>query len=267
MDEAGLKRDGDLGRGPAPATRHGLGKTTCAIALSLGLTSLGLGACDSDEPQGAEALATDADKKFEETEYKKKKIERPTEGLPRPSEAEFAAWDRKDPEGEKHLYKWDKRNLDKMKNYWDELRCFREAIMVEGEKAAGAEPLSAEAEKWHQFKQGFIPFINGWQQRLFANEPRILEKSKFIGHILEAHELVMHGYPKAYNDGDEIELKKAEAHWVIVEDKVKGYAEQLGGEWTYLDTSDPKEAEKWEKFCAKAKTEPKDGPKKRKRGI
>src|SRR5690606_99467 len=112
---------------------------------------------------------------------------RPPDGLPPPTDAELKAWDRKDPEGEKHLYKFDKANLKKMLNYWNELECFREKMKEEGEKAFGVEPGSPDEEKWYQFKQLFIPMVNTWQQRLFANEPRILEKSKLIGHFLEAH--------------------------------------------------------------------------------
>ena len=239
---------------------------TGSFVRVLGATALLVSfGCDGG-PSAAEALQTNADEKFEKEQYKPSpKKERPSDGLPPPTDAELKAWDRKDPEGEKHLYKWDKKNLTKMKGYWDELRCFREEVMKNGEKALGAEPMSPESEKWHQFKQGFIPFVNGWQQRLFANEPRIQEKSKFIGNILEAHELVMHEYPQAYNNGDEIELKKAEAHWIIVDDKVKAYAEQLGGKWEYLDTTDPKQAEKWDKFCIAAKKPPKQGEKKGKR--
>ena len=193
-----------------------------------------------------------------------KKRERPSDKLAPPTEDEFRAWDRVDPEGEKHLYKWDKKNLKKMQKYWDEIRCYKERMTQEGNAALGAEPMTPTWEKWHQFKAGFIPFINGWQQRLFANEPRILEKSKFIGNILEAHELVMNGFPKAFNQGDELELKKAEARWIIVNDKVKAYVEQLGGKWVEVDPDNAKAVKKWEKFCAGAMKPPKQkGPKKR----
>ena len=194
-----------------------------------------------------------------------KKRERPSDKLAPPTEDEFRAWDRVDPEGEKHLYKWDKKNLKKMQKYWDQLRCYKERMVSEGDAALGAEPMTPQWEKWHQFKGGFIPFVNGWQQRLFANEPRILEKSKFIGNILEAHELVMNGFPKAYNQGDELELKKAAARWLIVNDKVKAYVEQLGGKWTEVDPESAKSVKKWDKFCADALKPPKEpkGPKKR----
>ena len=219
-------------------------------------------ACGDGGPSAVEAMASDPKDKLPEG-YEPKKRERPGDGLPPPTEAEFKAWDRKDPEGEKHLYKWDKRNLDKMETYWGQLQCFREKMKEKGDAAKGTEPLSPEAEKWEQFKQGFIPFINRWQQRLFANEPRILEKSKFIGHILEAHELVMHGYPKAYNDADDLELQKADAHWLLVEDKVFRYVERLGSKWEKPNLEDPKAAEKHAKFCEEAFKEPKEKGKKK----
>lgn len=232
----------------------------CVSAFSAALV---LAACDSG-PSPGEALQTDADKEFEKN-YKPNPKPRPDGFMAPPTDEEVAAWDRKDPEGEKHLYKWDKSNLDRMTGYWKELQCYREKVKSEGDKAFGSEPLSPEEEKWTQFKQGFIPFVNRWQQRLFANEPRIQEKSKFIGNILEAHELVMNGYPKAYNDGDDVELKKADARWVVVEDKVKKYVEQLDGEWKTPDMENPKEAEKWAKFCEKAMIEPKKDTKGKKK--
>jgi hypothetical protein len=231
----------------------------CALA-ACGLLFTG---CGDGGPSAVEAMASDPDEQLPEG-YKPKKRVRPGDGLPPPTDAEFKAWDRKDPEGEKHLYKWDKRSLDKMENYWKQLQCFRERMKLEGDKALGSEPLSPEQEKWEQFKAGFIPFINRWQQRLFANEPRILEKSKFIGHILEAHELTMYGYPKAYNYGDDLELKKADAHWLVVEDKVLRYVDRLGGKWDQPDLTDPKQKEKWDEFCVEAFTEPKDDGKKKK---
>lgn len=217
-------------------------------------------ACGEPEPSIAEALATNADKKFEESgEYTPNPKPRPSGFLPPPSDAEFKAWDRKDPEGEKHLYKWDKKNIERMENYFEEIRCFRDEIKKAGQLAWGAEPQSAQEEQWYQFKRQFIPFIDRWQQRLFGQEPRILEKSKFIGHFLEAHELVMKQYPQAYNESDELQIKKADAHWLVIEDKVHRYMDGLNHKAITWD--DPK---KYEEFCAEALKEPDEGPKKQK---
>jgi hypothetical protein len=200
-----------------------------------------------------ERMAEDPEKALlEKAGYVPKAKPRPPAGLPPPSDAEFKAWDRKDPEGEKHLYKFDKANLKKMLNYFGELGCFREKMMAEGAKAMGAEPGSPTEEQWHQFKQLFIPMVNVWQQRLLANEPRIMEKSKLIGHFLEAHELVMNNYPVAYNDNDKVALETADANWLIVETKINKYLKNITNEEIPKeDLTDPKVKEKHDKFCAR----------------
>jgi hypothetical protein len=236
------------------------GRGVCRSTLTFFAICLGLGsvsACGEAGPSAVEAMQMKAEEEFaESTEYTPKKRERP-EGLPPPTDEEFRAWNRKDPGGEKFLYKWDKANLDKMVNYFEEIECFREKIKEEGEKARGAEPGSPEEENWYQFKKMFINHVNGWQQRLFANEPRILEKSKYIGHFLEAHELVMYGYPKAYNENDETALEKADAHWMIVMSKIKKYSKQLGGEWPERDyEANEKAMKRHAKVCEEAMSPP-----------
>src|SRR5690606_6485300 len=148
-------------------------------------------------------------------------------------------------------------HLNEMLAYWEEMQCFRDKVKEEGQKAFGAEPGSPAEEQWFQFKRMFIMLIDGWQKRLFSEQPRIQEKSKFIGNFLEAHELVMNGYPKAYNEGDTKELEKQDAHWIIVEAKVKKYVKSLGGEWPgVLDPQNPKDMEKHAKVCAEAMRPP-----------
>jgi len=221
-------------------------------------------ACGESKPSLTEAMKK-ADEEKETVKSDKPRKPPPSDKLPPPTDAELKAWDRKDPEGEKHLYKWDKRNIKKMWNYYLELRCFRDKMREEGTKAFGAEPQSPEDEKWYQFKRVYIPFLDRWQQRLFGNEPRILEKSKFIGHFLEAHELIMRGYPNAINLADETELTKQDAHWLLVTDKIQVYVDKLGvgDKYTLPDLDKPKELKKWEKFCDKAHQEPTNkGPKK-----
>ncbi len=234
------------------------------VAASMGLV---VSSCGEPRPSISEALKTSDDKQLEAIGYKAKPRKRP-DGLPPPTDAEFKAWDRKDPQGEKHLYKWDKRNAGKMMGYWEELECFKEKMKEEGEKSLVAEPGGPEFEKWEQFKQAFIPHINGWQQRLFAQEPRILEKSKFVGNILEAHELVMHGYPKAFNGHDMTELEKNDAHWIIVQTKMKKYVKQLGvGEvFPETDPNNAREVEAHAKVCVKALEPPERGKEKKRRG-
>ncbi len=223
--------------------------------------SLMLSGCtgSGDSRSLAEKMAADGEAEaLAKAGYKANPKPRPT-GLPPPTDAEFKAWDRKDPEGEKHLYKYDKANLKKLLNYWAELECFREKMKQEGEKAAGAEPGSPTDEQWYQFKQLFIPMVNTWQQRLFANEPRILEKSKLIGHFLEAHELAMNGYPSAYNNNDKVAIATADAHWTIVENKIIKYLKNITSEELPKDDlSDPKVKEKHDKFCQAALNPPKN---------
>ncbi|MEZ4450082.1 MAG: hypothetical protein R3B09_11450 [Nannocystaceae bacterium] len=237
-----------------------------ATPLRLGLSGVllavfALGSTGCGEHKSiSQSLQADADEEaLKAANYKPSPKKRPPDGLPPPTDAELKAWDRKDPEGEKHLYKFDKANLKKMLGYWNELECFREKMMEEGEKAFGVEPGTPDEEKWYQFKQLFIPMVNAWQQRLFANEPRILEKSKLIGHFLEAHELVMNGYPKAYNDSDRTEIQKSDAHWTIVENKIVKYLKNIGGELPPKpDLNDPKQKEAHDKFCEKALNPPKN---------
>ena len=223
-------------------------------ALAVVGLALLLPACDSGGPSIEESLAATKEEKLPEG-YTYEKKERP-QGLARPTDAEFKAWDRTDPEGEKHLYKFDKSALPRLLTYWEEIECFREKVKEEGEKAFGAEPGSAQEEAWFQFKQFYVNHVNGWQQRLFAQEPRIQEKSKFIGNFLEAHELVMHGYPKAYNLGDKTEIEKADLHWEVVVNKNVRYSKRLGEEWPLRDPTDEKAAAKHAEVCEAALTPP-----------
>lgn len=229
-------------------------RTTPSVLTLLGtsVALLAVVACDSGGPSIEESLAAKAEEKFD---YKPNPKPRP-EGLDRPTDAEFKAWDRKDPEGEKHLYKFDKGALERLRTYWEEIECFREKVKEEGEKAFGAEPGSPQEESWFQFKQFYVNHVNGWQQRLFAKEPGIQSKSKLIGHILEGHELAMHGYTKAFNLSDRTELEKADLHWAVIEQKFIKYSKNLGEEWRMIDLEDPKQAEAHAKVCEEALTPP-----------
>ena len=247
------------------ALRRDLG---CLCGGVLALALLLPGCSGGDSKSLAEKMAADPEQEaLEKAGYKPNPKPRPT-GLPPPTDEEFAAWDRKDPDGERHLHKYDKANLKKLLNYWAELDCFREKMKLEGAKVVGAEPGSPTEEQWHQFKQIFIPMVNTWQQRMLASEPRILEKSKLIGHFLEAHELVMNGYPGAYNDSDAVAIATADAHWTIVESKVTKYLKNVSNEeLPKEDLTDPKVKEKHDKFCMAALNPPKNtGKAKIKRG-
>jgi len=205
--------------------------------------------CDSDGPSLEEALANKPEDQIKAANPKP----RPENKYGKPSSAEFKAWDRKDPEGEKHLYKWDKANLSRMMGHWEDLTCFKEKMKEEGDKAFGVEPGSPKAEEWYQFKQSFvIPILDSWQKRLLASEPRLIEKSKLVGNFLEAHELVSHEYPAAYNESDKTAIQKADAYWMVVEAKVKKYVNSLGGEFPEVDLDDDKSIAKHAKHCEEA---------------
>jgi hypothetical protein len=231
-------------------------QTSAPILASLALVFIA--GCGS--PPVSESLAKQGEDDFEFTPSPKP---RPT-GLAPPTEAEFKAWDRKDPEGEKHLYKWDKDHIDTMLHYWEELECFREVVKAEGEKAFGAEPGTPGEEQWMQFKKGFVLHADGWQKRLLADQPRILEKSKFMGNIFEAHELIINRYPIAYNKGDKTALAEADAHWVIVDAKVRKYTKNLGVDLPERESEKDKAAHA--KVCEEAMKPPKRDEKRRRVG-
>lgn len=155
---------------------------------------------------------------------------RPTDLAP-PTDEEFAAWDRKDPVGDAKLVEWDKAHLGRMLGYWTDLACFRGRVLAEGQLAFGSAAGSPTEERFFQFKRTFVVEVDAWQHALFVSEPRVMEKSRIVGHLLEGHELVMNNYPKAFTHGDAKELEAVEAHWVVVEARTKKYVESLGGTW------------------------------------
>lgn len=237
-------------------------KFTLGFVATLSLASF---ACDSGGESAVDALKRADEKPTVDTKKAEgEKREIPTAEMPEPSAEELAAWDRKDPEGEKHLYKWDKAHAKTMQNYWKELRCLRQKVKDEGQLAFGTEPGGPEQEKWEQFKLAFNTMVvDPWQQRLFAAEGTdVLGKSKVIGNILEAHELVMKHYPTAYNDGDEKQIKIQDARWTVVENKVVDYYDKIGAPMKLPNLDDPKEAKAWEKFCAPVLLPPKKKKKK-----
>lgn len=153
-------------------------------------------------------------------------------GLPPPTEAEFRAWDRVDPGVDERLRKWDTAHLPKLLDYADDLQCFRHRIVKAGR--AHLDGKSTD-EEWTNAKREHVFELDGWQKQLFMDDPRIIENSKLISRFLEAHEILSHGYPIAYNDGGGKELQRTEAHWVVVRTKIAEYVSTLGGTWKELD--------------------------------
>lgn len=171
---------------------------------------------EDDVPTTEAALAQGSDRDADP-----ERREHPDE-LPPVTEAEFRAWSRTDPAAEKRIFEWDRDNLDRMLSYFGDLQCFRHPLVAAGDAYAAGK--SSEAE-WTQVRRAHIIALNEWVQQL-----RALEKSKLMGNLLEAHELVMTGYPQAYERGDQAELAKQDAHWQIIEAKVRKYVEVLGVE-------------------------------------
>lgn len=221
-----------------------------AVALT-GFAGLLAFACGDPKPSLAESLAQQNEEQLPPG-YTPNPKPRP-KGLEPPTDAEFKAWNRKDPEGEKHLYKWDKAHLEEILGYWEDLECFREKVKEEGEKAFGAEPGTPKEEQWHQFKLFYVHHVNGWQQRIFSELPNIKENSKFLGYLLEAHEIVMHHYPQAYNLGDRLSLKEQDIRWEMdISQKMSKYVKALGGEWPERDPENAKQMAQHAKHCEEA---------------
>ena len=174
----------------------------------------------------------------------------PRAELPAPTDEELAAWNRKDPEHEKHLYKWDKAHAAVMQGYWQDLMCFRSAMKQAGEGVMAPSAGEAEEERWQDFKRVFIPKLDAWMQELFAEQgTNILTKSKYVTYILEAHEIVMNFYPVGYNERDEVEVMRADAFWTMTENKMSDYSDRISAPLALPDLDDPQQLQKWEASC------------------
>lgn len=145
-----------------------------------------------------------------------------------PTEAEFRAWDRKDPTKENDLYKWDAANFGRMEAHFHDLECFRVFMIAAGESGRGAAPGTKAAKTWAEAKRELVGKLDVWEKQLFAEDPRILERSKFVQRFLEAHEVVARELPKAYDDDDQRAIDKAEAHWMVAVAMTDKHARNLG---------------------------------------
>lgn len=145
-----------------------------------------------------------------------------------PTEAELQAWDRKDPERERHLYEWDAANFGRMQGYVHDLECFHALVIAAGESGRGAAPGTNAAKAWAKDKRELFGDLDDWQKQLFTKEPRILERSKLVQRLIEAHEVVAHELPRAYDGDDQLAIDRAEAHWMMVVAKVDEYVQNLG---------------------------------------
>ncbi|MEX1369265.1 MAG: hypothetical protein AB1Z98_39420 [Nannocystaceae bacterium] len=142
-------------------------------------------------------------------------------GPGKPAEGEFEAWDRDDPAADKALYQWDATHFQLLDERTSDLQCFRHRIIAVGQVHLAG---NSSDDEWFQAKREHLLSMDRWQQQLFAEDPRIIEKSKYLSYLLEAHELVSFGYPKAYAEGGGEPLRKVEAQWVFVLGKMREYA-------------------------------------------
>lgn len=156
-------------------------------------------------------------------------------GLLAPTPEEFEAWDRKDPAAETALYEWDEEHLDPMLEHATDLQCFRHRMVAAG---AGLLDGSLPPSEWAESKREQVRALETWLTELLTDDPRIIERSKLVGNFLEAHELVLSAYPKAFDDGGGVALDKAEAHWMVVQAKMRKYVEKLGGRYPEASAAD-----------------------------
>jgi hypothetical protein len=147
-------------------------------------------------------------------------------GLGPPTDAEFHAWDRPDPEGEAKLDAWDREHIDRMLRTYDELRCFHQTLLAAGERQLG----NPNEKRWTAFERDWVTTLDAWQKRYFAEDPRALEKSRFFAYVLEAHEILSRTYVEAYDTRDRAKVDEVDRHWLAVEAKVRKRVEKLGGQ-------------------------------------
>ena len=166
----------------------------------------------------------------------------PSAELPSPTEAELRAWDRKDPEGEKHLYKWDKANFAALDSYWRELQCLHFAVRSSGDASlTGGDP-----KWWEGFRLNLSTKGEGWLEPLV--QQGLLGKSKFFSQLIEGYELAVYQYPEAYEGREAMPLMRLDAHWLIVENKIEDYAERLEESATRLDPANTADLEACRSF-------------------
>lgn len=159
-----------------------------------------------------------------------------TPAQPAPTSTADAA----EPEGTPEQRAWDADNLERMLGYWGDLACLQARVRTTGEAARGAQPGSPPEEAWYQFKLAHAREADAWQQRLFASETRVLERSHMIGWLIDAHELVTDSYPRAYNGGgDAAAISESDARWAAIERRMQRHVEALGGAWTARACPDP----------------------------
>jgi hypothetical protein len=230
-----------------------------ALALALLLPGLLAGCGGGDSKTLAEKMAGDPEKEaLEKAGYKANPKPRPT-GLPPPTDAEFAAWDRKDPEGERHLHKFDKANLKKLLNFWAELDCFREKMKSEGAKAVGVEPGQPGRRAVASIQADLHPDgqrLAAAHVRQRAADPREIQADRPLPRGPRAGDERLPGRLQQQRPaGDRhrrrpVDHRREQDHQVPQEHHHGGAPKE--------DLTDPKVKEKHDKFCMAALNPPKN---------
>lgn len=154
-----------------------------------------------------------------------------------PEETKFNAWERRDPTSERPLHEWDRANLVMMHRYFRDLECAHLTMIDQGDGYLSG---TRTPEQWATHKRTVIVDLNTWQQTIFRDNPRIMEKSKYLGTLLEMHELVMSGIPKAYTTADDKAVRRAAMYWRVLIAKVTTYTLTLGVTFEVATASDCK---------------------------
>lgn len=224
-DEPNPVRETILEPSPEPeANRHGLAATVTATVDAMKTGPAAELAAEPAADVGPKAQTPDVPP-------------RPTE-LAAPTAAEFKAWDRKDPMGEKHLSKWDKANMTLMHGYFRDLECARLTMIDEGSAYSSGAHTDVQ---WVAYKRTAVVSLNEWQEKVFRDNPRIAEKSKFVGTLLEMHELVTHRIPKAYDGKDDKAVEKTQVYWTVLIAKITKYTRTLSATFVVASASDCKD--------------------------
>jgi len=125
-----------------------------------------------------------------------------------------------------------------MHGYVRHLECRRLAVIEAGEAYVAG---TSSEDDWRDFKRDEMLALDKWQKQLFVDNPHILASSKFVGQLLEMHEIVLHSLPKAFNTKDAKERAKVDALWTVVITKVTRYTSRLGGEFVEATADDCKD--------------------------
>lgn len=201
-------------------------------ALGLLAACHGAGPSSTPEPAAAEPASevepTEAPETIEESEPAEPHAAADQARSDGPTAEQLAAWDRASPQRDAPLNAFDQQNFEKMQARMHDLECFRRRAIEHGEQSLSAEPGSKADDAWFHFKRSFVMEMDTWQKQMFADDLRVIEKSKYIGPLLEAHEVVMHHLLRAYNEQDRERITKVGLMWEAAAARFDAHTTALG---------------------------------------